>query len=304
MVFPRFRLARTALVASFCIAACTSCSQLTGLDRLTKAKCLDSCDGGESANDATRPNGPLDAASAADRTAFDVGADIAAGGDDVRFIEESTDAPALADSHEDRSSAGAGDGEAGPQDSAAGRQSSDASDATVTDARGNDAEAAADATGDAATCPNGIGSLSNVGTRDFHVSFRIVATQTGWVALVNQRSACLYGFFWDIRQCAPGKDGCPAADVLFVETDNGDSASHQSLFSTGTVNDGKPHDVVLVRAAGMLTIRIDSTPSGAIASVASFGNAMPPVEIGQDPCIGDPTVALTGTLSNLCITSP
>ena len=206
----------------------------------------------------------------------------------------------------DVSAADAVDSQASPQNAPDG--SFDASDAAVEDAGLEASDGAADAMRDAATCANGIGGLSNIGTQDFRISFRILTTQRGWVALLNQRGACTTGYFWDIRQCTPGRVGCPADGTVFVETDNNDNPSYQALFSKGTINDGNPHDVVVARIAGTLTIYIDGATSGAEASVASFGNAMPPLQVGKDACIGapagDPTVALTGTLSNLCITSP
>lgn len=108
--------------------------------------------------------------------------------------------------------------------------------------------------------------------------------------------------------CTPGKDACPGAGALIVETDNNDGASYQTTYSKGPVNDGKAHDVVVARTAGKLTIQIDGTLSSATASVASFGATLPAVQVGKDVCVGapngDPTVALTGTLSDLCITSP
>jgi len=208
----------------------------------------------------------------------------------------------------DVSAADAVDSQASPQDAPDG-PSFDASDATVDDASREASDGAADAMRDAETCANGVSSLSNIGTQDFHISFRILTTQVGWVALLNQRSVCTTGYFWDIRQCTTGKDGCPAEGAISVETDNNDNASYQIFNAKGPINDGKAHEVVVARTTGMLTIQIDgNTLSGAIASVASFGAMMPALQVGKDVCIGaphgDPTVALTGTLSDLCITSP
>jgi Laminin G domain len=254
----------------------------------------------------------MDGLSGSSDGAFDSGAgDESAAGDgafDSGTGDESAAGDGAFDSGAgDESAADAVDSQASPQD-APDEQSVDASDAAVDDAtrEASDGAPAPDATRDAATCSNDIGSLSNIGTQNFHISFRIVTTQVGWVALVNQRSGCGFGFFWDIRQCAPGRDGCPAADVLIVETDNNDQASYQAIFSKSPVNDGQAHDVVVARTARMLTIQIDgNAPSNATTSVASFGATMPPVQVGKDVCIRvDSTVALTGTLSNLCITSP
>jgi hypothetical protein len=204
----------------------------------------------------------------------------------------------------DDSAADAVDSQASPQDAPNGPHF-DASDATGDDASREASDGATDAMRDAATCANGISSLSNIGTQDFHISFRILTTQCDWVALLNQRSVCSTGYFWDIRQYTTG-NGCPAEGGIFVETDNNDVASLQTISAKGPINDGKVHEVVVARTAGMLTIQIDGSLSAGIVSVASFGTAMPPVQVGKDVCAppGDPTVALTGTLSALCITSP
>jgi len=198
------------------------------------------------------------------------------------------------------------DSRASPQDSP-GERSLEALEATVDAASPHASDGSTDAMRDGATCGNGISSLSNIGTQDFHISFRILTTQRGWVALLNQRSVCATGYFWDIRQCTTGNnDGCPAEGGIFVETDNNSAASFQTNSAKGPINDGKVHEVVVARTAGILTIQIDGSLSAGIVSVASFGTALPPVQVGKDVCAppGDPTVALTGTLSDLCITSP
>jgi hypothetical protein len=271
------------------IATIPACSLLTGLNRLAEESCSEAC-GGQLQCVASCESGKQSLDAAPDNTNIGVGRGDGGSSESAGIL----DAAGEADSHGDSSFAEAGDGQASPQGDA-GREASDGG---------------ADAMRDAATCANGIGSLSNIGTKDFHISFRITTNQSGWVALVNQRSVCYFGFFWDIRLCAPGRagDSCPAAGTVSLETDNNDIASFQDIYSKGSVNDGKAHDVVVARTAGMLTIQIDGTRSGGTASLASFGANMPAVQIGKDVCIGaangDPTVALTGTLSDQCITSP
>jgi hypothetical protein len=160
-----------------------------------------------------------------------------------------------------------------------------------------DAGKAGDAPRDAAACPGATRDLSNVGTGDFRISFHVVTTQTGWAALLNQRSVCFFAVFWDIRQTDAG--------TLLVETDNNTSTSYQSVQSTIKINDGKPHDVTVARAAGTLTIRIDGAAAGQGPSSAALG-AMPALRVGTDSCgpTSDPaTAAFAGaTLSEVCMT--
>jgi hypothetical protein len=182
-----------------------------------------------------------------------------------------------------------------------------ARDASTEDAGPVPVVGAGDAAPDAAACVNGIKDLSNIGTGNFQISFRVATTQIGWVALVNQRSTCYFGVFWDIRMCGAG-GACPNG-ALSVETDDKTSAgpAYQSVHSTVTINDGNPHDVVVARVSGVLTIQIDGALSGMGASSASLG-AMPALRIGTDVCgagSSPPTAAFAGTtLSDPCITSP
>jgi hypothetical protein len=218
------------------------------------------------------------------------------------------------DSSEDVSSDDAGESEATAED-APDAQTSDAADAAVDQANRGASDGAADAprdasedaARDAAACANGNRSLSNIGTQDFHISFRVTTKQTGWMALVSQRSQCYLGVFWDIRQCGAGAY-CPVDGELFVETEGDpNSSSYRSVRSTGRINDGTPHDIEVARVSGALTIRIDGTLSGMGASPASLGT-MPMLQIGTDACAtGNPATAAfaAGTiLSDLCVTSP
>ena len=154
----------------------------------------------------------------------------------------------------------------------------------------------ADAPRDVVTCPGGTVDLSSVGAGNFSVTFHIVTKQTPWVALLNQRDACTFSTFWDIRQSAAG--------TIFVEIDAGSEASYEKLESTRAINDGNPHDVAVARVAGMLTIRIDGVPAGQVASSSSLG-VLSPLRVGNDVCVGasdPPTVPFTGmTLSGVCI---
>src|SRR5258708_38255004 len=41
--------------------------------------------------------------------------------------------------------------------------------------------------------------LSNIGPGDFQISMNLTTTQTGLVAVANQRAQCTVATFWDIR---------------------------------------------------------------------------------------------------------
>jgi hypothetical protein len=155
-----------------------------------------------------------------------------------------------------------------------------------------------------ASCSNAVTDLSNIGTGDFHVSFRIQTSQTGWVALLDQRSACTSGQFWDIRLCAPDtQKRCAVAGSVLIETSS--TGEYTFLDSKVAINDGLWHDVAVARASGVLTIAVDGAIAGGSApSKANFAS-LPAKLVGNDACVGhDGTNALKGTLSDLCITTP
>jgi hypothetical protein len=146
---------------------------------------------------------------------------------------------------------------------------------------------------DGATCT---GDLSNIGTHDFDISFTMTSDQTGRVALVNQRQVCTFSDFWDVRMI----DG-----FILAEVDNG--ANYASVTTSGVhVDDGRPHEVRVLRSSGVLTVYVDGDASGLASAPTSLGK-LSPVTAGTDPCIGsdmDTTMALVGSLVNLCVTSP
>jgi hypothetical protein len=145
---------------------------------------------------------------------------------------------------------------------------------------------------DAAPCT---GDLSAIGTGDFHVSLTVTSTQTGLVALVNQRRDCVPSVFWDLRM---------DAGLLYVEVD--DVAHYTALSTTGAaINDGRPHDLAARRIAGTLTAYVDGVDAGSSTSLASLG-ALAPLVSGTDVCVtsSDGTAALAGVITNLCVTSP
>jgi hypothetical protein len=133
--------------------------------------------------------------------------------------------------------------------------------------------------------------LSFVGTADFRVALRAKTTQTGLVALVNQRSNCGPAtFWWDLRI----ENG-----YLLVETESTGFSSSGNM-----VNDGTPHDILLQRTGGRVYIFVDGIEHGSGADTTNVGQ-LGPLEIGTDPCVGsDGTQAFSGQISNLCLSSP
>jgi hypothetical protein len=145
---------------------------------------------------------------------------------------------------------------------------------------------------DAAAC---LGDLSNIGAADFHVSLSVTTSQTGLVALVNQRSQCNPSVFCDIR-----------VDAGFVLVEADDVASYGAIQSPGPrVDDGRLHSVLFQRKSHVLSVYVDDAGGmSTTPSTASFGQ-LPPVAVGTDVCIPqDGTVKLAGNVTNLCVASP
>ena len=170
----------------------------------------------------------------------------------------------------------------------------------IQDLVGDAAADAADA-GEAGMMDNGppdvavcSGDLSNIGRADFHISFSVTTTQTGLVALANQRSACVPYELWDARL----EDGL----VLFELADN---TNYTPLSSTGTlINDGSPHLVVVQRLSGTVHIIVDGALEFLGVAAESLG-VLPPVLVGSDVCdSNDGTAALMGQLTGLCVQGP
>jgi hypothetical protein len=139
------------------------------------------------------------------------------------------------------------------------------------------------------------GSLSNIGTADFRVSFTVTGTtQGGLVALVNQRGTCGPGVFWDVRMSGG-----------FVRVEVDDVVNYTNFTTTGVmVNDGRPHDVLIQRSAEVVVAFVDGVESAPFGAKASFGQ-LAALTVRVDVCASnDMTAALFGTLSNLCVTSP
>jgi len=178
-----------------------------------------------------------------------------------------------------------------------GASSSSSGTTTSTATRGAADAGIADAAADApSTCT---GDLSGIGAGDFRISFTLQTTQQdGSFALLNQRSACSAGDFWDIRI----QNG-----TLVVETDALTDAAPDDaqLYGCATINDGKARAVVVQRAGGLLSAYVDGgLDNTSVPSTASFG-ALVARSTGTDSCVGvDGTTAFDGTrgsITNVCV---
>lgn len=186
----------------------------------------------------------------------------------------------------------------GPDDAAP----DDASDSNLTEVSVTCA-----APGDGSAC---VDTLSNIGAGDFHIRFVVTTTETGLIALVNQRATCGYAMFWDLRAYP---------DHMVFETDDGlPGIGHYTHIDTTNVHvtDGQPHCIVAQRVNGTATIFVDGVLSGSGPSPAVL-RQLSPLARGQDACDGprtsdagcptmchDGTQPFVGTLANLCVTSP
>jgi hypothetical protein len=140
------------------------------------------------------------------------------------------------------------------------------------------------------------GDLTGIATGDFHISLTLTTPplwpDTG--AILNQRPICDHSMFWDLHLLAGG--------TLEMETDDGVLPTDYTVVTTAaTVNDGNPHQVLVQRMGGVLTILIDGVSSSPVASNASFG-ALVPLRQGTNVCVGEnPNVV---TIANVCVASP
>ena len=163
------------------------------------------------------------------------------------------------------------------------------------DLAAGDAPSSLDTTSDSNASACGGRDLSNVGSGDFVVSFTLQTTQKDQViSLVNQRLLCGNGIFWDVRL---------VSGLVYLEIADIDHGLTFLMSQGPTLFEGKPHAIVISRAGGTARIDVDGAPSGSIATPQSM-TQLPPLKVGTDVCLGvNGTVALQGSLTNLCVMS-
>lgn len=144
---------------------------------------------------------------------------------------------------------------------------------------------------DARSCS---GDLSNVHAGDFLISFTM-QTDSGQtdnlIALINQRNLCTVVPFWDVEL---------ANQQIQMEISESTDQSRYSLIKTSgaTLNDGKPHDVVITRTNNSVKIVVDGNVIGTHLEDQDLG-ALPKLSIGHDVCTG--LVAFRGTITDVCV---
>lgn len=158
----------------------------------------------------------------------------------------------------------------------------------------------------APTVAHGAGScandLSNIGNGPFRIAFTLTTTQVGHASILAQRGICDYSPFWNVHAFFPAEDGAaPTAAALIMESDDDTRATNHSVAEAPvTLNDGEPHQVVITRLNGRLTVDVDGSETTADAR-AAFG-PLAPLSRGTDVCMPvDNRVAFNGTLADLCI---
>jgi hypothetical protein len=275
--------------AAFALSFAAGCSALVSVDGLTGG------DGGEQAlSEQDAGAAAFDAGGGGGVVLGDAGGSTASEGDSGAAADANTPTDPF-----DAGDAGESADVSAPIDAGTPHDASDGAtpvdSGTLVDA-GHDAgtDAGHDAGHDAG--PGGCSNdLSNIGTGNFTITFDLRTTASGRVALVNQRGVCGPATFWDLRL---------TGGEIQIETD--DVTSYTLLVGTGAeLNDGAPHVIVAQRVNGTVTLYADGASRGATNAPASFG-ALSPIATGTDVCDGssDGTVAFTGTITGLCVSSP
>jgi hypothetical protein len=134
-------------------------------------------------------------------------------------------------------------------------------------------------------------TLGDFGTADFSLEFWMSTTSTRLEGLINKRSVCGNGSFFDIRL---------SGGRLKVEL-NQSGSNVNSFNSAQTINDGSWHHVVLTRQAKTVQLYIDGSLDTAksTAGTTNISNGVA-FSMAQHVCIGvDPTQRLTGLLDEV-----
>ncbi|SRR6266498_14084 len=139
------------------------------------------------------------------------------------------------------------------------------------------------------------GDISNIGTGEFSISFRIATVSSAKSGILSQRVLCTSREFWDIRLFNAGH--------LLIELEANGGADYDALLSTLTINDGVFHEVRVCRRLAKLYIFIDEKAAGSIPSQASLG-PLAPLATGTSVCMDiDGTSTLVGAILDVCVGS-
>jgi hypothetical protein len=151
------------------------------------------------------------------------------------------------------------------------------------------------AMGDAPIC---LTDLSDVGTGDFSIHFTLSTNETGMtLALLNQRLGCdQMSTFWDVTLS-------PTGDVV-VATDDGIAADYATVQAGNALNDGKAHQVDIIRRGGKLWITADGAIVSPMTPDPYTFATLSSLAIGTSGCMGVTPAAAYAVIANVCLTEP
>ena len=137
--------------------------------------------------------------------------------------------------------------------------------------------------------------LSGVGTGDFSIHFTLTTTEhILTLGLLSQRTGCNEtSAYWDVSLS-------PTGGIVAVTNDG----AHRVFVVAGnSLNDGKPHEVDVVRRDGQFWYASDGTiNSTPTPDPYSFG-AFPLLIIGSSTCAQETPALGHATISNVCLTA-
>lgn len=130
--------------------------------------------------------------------------------------------------------------------------------------------------------------LSGIGTGDFTISFTMQSTATSGSerAIINQRSVCSGGAFWDLRISSAG--------YLFIETDDG--SNDLQLTPTVQLNDSQQHTIMVQRSSQVLTGYVNGTAVTAGLSLANWSGQLQALQTGSGVCDGTNSALTVGSV--------
>jgi hypothetical protein len=170
----------------------------------------------------------------------------------------------------------------------------DASEDTKRDAMGE----GGNADGGTADAPVCMTDLSDIGMGDFSIRFALTTNETGMtLALLNQRLGCdQMSTFWDVTLS-------PTGDIV-VATDDGIAADYVTVQAGSALNDGKAHQVAVIRRAGKLWITADGAVVSPMTADAHTLATLSSLAIGTSACMGVTPAAAYAVIANVCLTEP
>lgn len=165
---------------------------------------------------------------------------------------------------------------------------------------------AGDASGEAAVeaepPPVCVTDLSGVGTGDFSIHFVLTTAESGLtVGLLRQRS-----------DCSCDSSGCPTSTTMWelglgtgggivAATDDG-HGHYVGLGGSNTLNDGRPHNVDVIRRGGKLWYQSDGMVNSAVIDDPYSFSTFPPLVVGSSTCAGATPAAGHAAITDICLT--